>query len=263
MVAVKSPELATAELNVFRGISLLPEPLFLELGSNDPTPAGAISVLTAPEYLPISLTAASWNSASEGKITNAVRLIYPECLVDWGLVQSVQIRSASKIWYALNLKQGRQIAVGDTFYFDNNPTDNLMISLFDPQHPDQATKLWKNLRLDVLRQQSIPSPSACKIHLSQVEPDIDGNIVELVTPGYVPADYGVGASFWSDPGATRKIHNLLKIEFPQFLDYSGPIRGYALSMDGNYWLTGKINSGMIGWKYGIPYILPEKLEIAA
>jgi hypothetical protein len=263
MVAYKSPELAIAELSIFaKGESLLPEPFTLELGNNDPDPNCIITVIPAADYSPIILASADWNSANLGRISNARNLLYPIQETDWGLIQSYRITSASRHWYAGSLTNGVTLGLGYRFQFTTFDGANLVLSLYNPNNPDNATIAGKNARLNVLKGQSVSAPSICKVHLSASPPDANGNIIDITPSGYAPAEYGIGATYWSDP-AGRTTHNTLQIDFPMFLEYAGPIKGVGVSFDDMMWYSMPVSSGMIGWKYGQPYILPGKLIITA
>jgi hypothetical protein len=100
------------------------------------------------------------------------------------------------------------------------------------------------------------------VHLSASPPDANGNLTDLTTPGYEPAEYGIGLTHWLDPTALFT-HNLQIIEWPMFTEYAGPIKGVGISFDGIMWYSKAVSDGTIGWKYGQPYILPEKLVITA
>ena len=263
MVAYKSPELAIAELAVFaRGESLLPEPFTLELGNNDPDSDCNITVVPAADFAPVALTSASFNAANLGRMSNAQNFLFPIQETSWGLLQSYRITSASRHWYAGSLNNGVTLGIGDRFQFTTFEGANLVLNLFNLSNPDNATIAWKNARLNVLRGQSVSAPSACKVHLSASPPDANGSIVDLTTPGYSPAEYGIGLTYWLDPTA-RTTHNLQIIEWPMFTEYAGPIRGVGVSFDDTMWYSMPVADGMIGWKHGQPYILPEKLIITA
>lgn len=263
MVAYKSPQLAIAELSIFaKGESLLPEPFTLELGSNDPDANCNITLIPAADYDPIPIVGADWNSANLGRISNARNLLFPILETEWGLIQSYRITSSSRHWYAGSLTNGVTLAIGDRLQFTTFNGANLVLSLFNLTNPDNATIASKNARLNVLKGQSVSAPSICKVHLSASPPDANGNITDLTVAGYAPAEYGIGATYWLDP-AGRTTHNLLHIDFPMFTEYAGPIKGVGVSFDDVMWYSMPVATGMIGWKYGQPYILPEKLVITA
>lgn len=97
-----------------------PATLYIALFTVTPTDAGGGTEVTGGSYARQPVTAASWNAASAGVVTNAAAVTFPTATASWGTVVGYAIMDASTggnvLRYGL-LTASRAVASTDTFTF--------------------------------------------------------------------------------------------------------------------------------------------------